>query len=221
MKVDLIVLGSSGTGKTSLTLAHANKAFPSDYTSEMLFNHSEDDYYGDPYGPKPNNVTVDGNEIELMLWEQQKFAHSRGGSESRYRNVIRSVRKIDVPILTVSVVDPKSLTYLKEKMIPDLKKAYPEKRFIIAATKIDLRNDEKNQKKALSFEDGLKFAQEVGAACYMECSAMTLKGVPELIEAAIKLAVPIVIEKEKKEAELASEKSKDIFKSMWSEVKTN
>lgn len=64
---------------------------------------------------------------------------------------------------------------------------------MVVGTKIDLRNDpkelktlEENGETPYTKEDGEKLAKELNAYCYMECSALTRKGLNEIFEQAIR-----------------------------------
>ena len=65
-------------------------------------------------------------------------------------------------------------------------------RFILVGTKTDLRFDANTIKslrnsgeKPVSLEQGQKLAKQIGAECYMECSARTTQGVKNVFDAAV------------------------------------
>jgi len=47
------------------------------------------------------------------------------------------------------------------------------KSFIVVATKCDLRDDDDVNDDLISYEQGRRFAEAIGAAKYLECSAKT------------------------------------------------
>ncbi|XP_070787711.1 rho-related GTP-binding protein RhoJ isoform X2 [Pituophis catenifer annectens] len=60
------------------------------------------------------------------------------------------------------------------------------------AGQIDLRDDPKTlarllymKEKPLTYEHGIKLAKEIGAQCYLECSALTQKGLKAVFDEAI------------------------------------
>lgn len=72
--------------------------------------------------------------------------------------------------------------------------AFPKPRLLLG-TKIDLREtiticedlpDQQVPQGPLSVEHGVKLAREIGAVCYMECSALTQQNLPDVFEEAVR-----------------------------------
>jgi len=67
---------------------------------------------------------------------------------------------------------------------------------ILVGTKLDLRSDantvaklrEKNQT-PITFEEGLEMARQIGATKYLECSALTQKGLKNVFDEAIRVVL--------------------------------
>lgn len=81
---------------------------------------------------------------------------------------------------------------MKEKWAPEIKHHCPKPPFLLVGTQIDLRDDAatltklaKNKQKPLSLEMGERLAEEVNAVKYVECSALTQKGLNNVFDEAI------------------------------------
>ncbi|XP_056344750.1 rho-related GTP-binding protein RhoQ isoform X1 [Oenanthe melanoleuca] len=90
------------------------------------------------------------------------------------------------------VVNPASFQNVKEEWVPELKEYAPNVPFLLVGTQIDLRDDPKTlarlndmKEKPVSVEQGQKLAKEIGAYCYVECSALTQKGLKTVFDEAI------------------------------------
>ncbi|XP_010153506.1 PREDICTED: rho-related GTP-binding protein RhoQ-like [Eurypyga helias] len=98
----------------------------------------------------------------------------------------------DVFLICFSVVNPASFQNVKEEWVPELKEYAPNVPFLLVGTQIDLRDDPKTlarlndmKEKPVSVEQGQKLAKEIGAYCYVECSALTQKGLKAVFDEAI------------------------------------
>lgn len=89
---------------------------------------------------------------------------------------------------------------------PEVNHHCPSTPIILVGTKLDLRDDketiEKLKEKKLTpilYTDGLKMAKEVTAQKYLECSALTQKGLKTVFDEAIRAVLcPVVKPKKKK-----------------------
>ncbi|EGW14329.1 Rho-related GTP-binding protein RhoQ [Cricetulus griseus] len=98
----------------------------------------------------------------------------------------------DVFLICFSVVNPASFQNVKEEWVPELKEYAPNVPFLLIGTQIDLRDDPKTlarlndmKEKPVCVEQGQKLAKEIGARCYVECSALTQKGLKTVFDEAI------------------------------------
>ena len=94
------------------------------------------------------------------------------------------------------MVSPSSFENVKEKWVPEITHHCQKTPFLLVGTQIDLRDDAvtieklaKNKQKPLSLEMGEKLAKELRAVKYVECSALTQKGLKNVFDEAI-LAAP-------------------------------
>lgn len=96
-------------------------------------------------------------------------------------------------LVLFSVISRSSYHNIKSKWIPEIQHHVPEAPFIIVATKIDMRNNKDALAKvgadfkACTREECQALADELGAAGYEECSALTQDGLKEVFERAIRV----------------------------------
>jgi GTPase SAR1 family protein len=89
-----------------------------------------------------------------------------------------------------------SYTNVRAKWWPEVTHHCPNSTIILVGTKCDLRDDketlerlkEKNQS-PITFQLGEQMAKDIKAVCYMECSALTQKGLKQVFDEAIKSVV--------------------------------
>jgi GTPase SAR1 family protein len=93
-------------------------------------------------------------------------------------------------------VSPSSLENVQEKWVPELRHYCPNIPFILLGTQVDLRENPRALQrlaqyklKPITTEQGLKVAKRIGAAQYIECSALTQQGLQDVFKEAIILAL--------------------------------
>uniref|UniRef100_A0A3B1JDQ4 Ras homolog family member J n=1 Tax=Astyanax mexicanus TaxID=7994 RepID=A0A3B1JDQ4_ASTMX len=167
-----VVVGDGAVGKTCLLMSYANDAFPEEYVPTVF------DHYA-------VNVTVSGRQHLLGLYDT-------AGQEDYNQLRPLSYPNTDVFLICFSVVNPASYHNVQEEWVPELKSCMPHVPYILIGTQIDLRDDPKTlarllhmKEKPLTYEQGLKLAREIGAQCYLECSALTQKGLKTVFDEAI------------------------------------
>lgn len=131
-------------------------------------------------------VIVDSKPYHLGLYDT-------AGQEEYDRLRPLSYPQTDVFIIAYSVVNPSSYANVKTKWYPEVHHNCPNTPIILVGTKTDLREDteilerlEARKEAPITYEQGLKMAEEIGAKKYMECSAYTLRGVKELFDECIR-----------------------------------
>jgi GTPase SAR1 family protein len=100
-------------------------------------------------------------------------------------------------------VSPPSFENVRTKWYPEISHHAPNTPIILVGTKLDLREDretiEKLREKRMSvitYPQGLQMAKEVGAMKYLECSALTQKGLKNVFDEAIRAVLcPVVTPK--------------------------
>ncbi|CAH3182064.1 unnamed protein product, partial [Porites lobata] len=107
-----------------------------------------------------------------------------------------SYPQTDVFLVCVSVVSPASFENVKEKWVPEITHHCPKTLFLLVGTQVDLRDDAstieklaKNKQKPITVESAEKQARELRAVKYVECSALTQKGLKNVFDEAILAAL--------------------------------
>lgn len=116
------------------------------------------------------------------------------GQEEYSRLRALSYPETDVFLLCFSVISPSSFDNIKSKWYLEVSHHCPEAKTILVGTKIDLREDKETLdnlkgEKLPTLEDGQRLAKEIGAKCYLECSALTQEGLKRVFEEAIRAVI--------------------------------
>ncbi|KAJ3692803.1 hypothetical protein LUZ60_011898 [Juncus effusus] len=117
------------------------------------------------------NVVVDGNTINLGLWDT-------AGQEDYNRLRPLSYRGADVFLLAFSLISKASNENVAKKWIPELKHYTPGVPVILIGTKLDLRDDKEYFANhpgvsAITAAQGEELRKLSGAPAYIECSSKT------------------------------------------------
>eukprot|EP00729_Bicosta_minor_P013660 gene13660-15005_t len=134
-------------------------------------------------------VMIGGDPYTLGLFDTS-------GQENYDRLRPLSYPQTDVFLVCFSVVSPASLENVKEKWVPEITHHCPRTPFLLVGTMQDLRDDptmigklDKNKQKPVTYEQGVDTAKQLGAAKYVECSALTQKGLKNVFDEAILAAL--------------------------------
>lgn len=100
-----------------------------------------------------------------------------------------SYPQTDVFLVCFSVTSPASFENVKEKWFPEVHHHCPGVPCLIVGTQVDLRDDPsvteklaKQKQRPVTHDAGDKLARELGAVKYVECSALTQKGLKNVFD---------------------------------------
>ena len=125
-------------------------------------------------------IIVDNVKISLGLWDT-------AGQEDYDRLRPLSYPQTDVFVLCFSVISSTSFTNITNKWMPEIRHHCPDKPIILCGTKIDLREDreyvnqlQKQNIQLIKREQGQRLCKKIRAFKYVECSALTQKGLKQV-----------------------------------------
>lgn len=181
-----VVVGDGAVGKTCLLISYTTNQFPADYVPTVFDNYAVTVMIGDePY--------------TLGLFDT-------AGQEDYDRLRPLSYPSTDVFLVCFSVIAPPSFENVKEKWFPEVHHHCPGVPCLVVGTQIDLRDDKviieklrRQRLRPITAEQGERLARELKAVKYVECSALTQRGLKNVFDEAIVAALePPVIKKSKK-----------------------
>ena len=170
--IKCVVVGDGAVGKTCLLISYTTNKFPSEYVPTVFDNYAV-------------TVMIGSEPYTLGLFDT-------AGQEDYDRLRPLSYPQTDVFLVCFSVVSPASFENVKEKWFPEVRHHCPGVPCIIVGTQSDLRDEPstldklaKNKQRPITTDQGERLAKELGAVKYLECSALTQRGLKNVFDEAI------------------------------------
>ncbi|CAK9326650.1 unnamed protein product [Citrullus colocynthis] len=172
--IKCVTVGDGAIGKTCMLICYTSNKFPTDYIPTVFDNFSA-------------NVSVDGNIVNLGLWDT-------AGQEDYSRLRPLSYRGADVFVLAFSLISRASYENILKKWMPELRRFAPNVPIILVGTKLDLREDRRYANEQMGYDvitssQGEELRKQIGASAYIECSAKTQQNVKAVFDTAIKVVL--------------------------------
>ncbi|CAF0933869.1 unnamed protein product [Adineta steineri] len=171
--IKLVIVGDGTVGKTCMLISFTSNTFPEEYIPTVFDNYT-------------SNIIADNVKVSLGLWDT-------AGQEDYDRLRPLSYPQTDVFVLCFSVISPTSFTNIINKWMPEIRHHCPDKPVILCGTKIDLREDrefvnllQKQNLQPIKREQGLRLCKKIRAFKYVECSALTQKGLKQVFDDAVR-----------------------------------
>uniref|UniRef100_A0A8C8STY4 Rho-related GTP-binding protein RhoH n=1 Tax=Pelusios castaneus TaxID=367368 RepID=A0A8C8STY4_9SAUR len=167
--IKCVLVGDAAVGKTSLLVRFTSETFPDAYKPTVYENTGVD-------------VFMDGVQISLGLWDT-------AGSDAFKGIRPISYQQADVVLMCYSVANHNSFLNLRNKWIGEIRSHLPRIPVLVVATQTDQRETGPHHLSCISSVDGKRLAREVRAKGYLECSALSNRGVQQVFEYAVRTAV--------------------------------
>nr|XP_018668724.1 ras-related protein Rac1-like [Ciona intestinalis] len=170
--IKCVVVGDGAVGKTCLLIRCITNAFPGVNVPTVFENYSV-------------KVVVDGRMMNLGLYDT-------AGMDDYDRLRLLSYPQTDVFLICYSLVCHSSLENIWWKWFPEISHHAPGTAIVLVGTKCDLREDPETVKvlakrniSPVTTKQGLQMAKKINAVQFLECSALTQKGVKAVFDEAI------------------------------------
>ena len=174
-EVKCVVVGDGAVGKTCLLISYTSNTFPGEYVPTEFDNYSA-------------NVRLDGTVVHLGLWDT-------AGREDYDRLRPLSYPGTNVFMICFSVASRPSFDNVFSRWKQELAHHAPNAAILLVGTKSDLRGDphinmalDTGGNHMVSPEEAEAMRRRVGAAAYMECSALTQQGLKAVFDKAMRIA---------------------------------
>ena len=173
----LVVVGDGAVGKTSMLLCYTTNTFPTDYMATVFDNYAV-------------NVPYRERTVNLSLWD------TAGQDEYKQFRPL-SYDQADGFIVAFSLVDRESFEHVASRWIKEVRLEEKGRRaparapapVVLVGTKLDLRlAGGRPGADVVTTEMGEKMARKLGAAAYVECSALTQDNLKKVFEVSVDAA---------------------------------
>jgi len=194
--IKCVVVGDGAVGKTCMLMSFSNNTFPQEYVPTVFDNYN-------------TAIMIDDTPYNLGLWDT-------AGQEEYDRLRALCYPQTEVFLICFSLVGPISYENVKLRWHPELQHHCPDTPYILVGTKLDLREDPGTQEvlakqklAPITKEMGEKMAKDINAESYIECSALSQKGLKSVFEEAAKAVIKNIkiLEPDKQEEQKPTKKS--------------
>ena len=176
LQVKAVLVGSEGSGKTSLFTTYFTGSFSEEYVPTVSDNFSREIEYNDAGVTKMVNFSV---------WDTGGLAEY-----DKIRHI--SYAQANVFLVCFSIKNRKTFESVGKKWIPEVRRYNAKAPVILVGTMGDIRDDKKKLAKEvnlITFQEGANLAVEIGAITYIEVSAMREAGMDDLVTKAIEVVL--------------------------------
>ncbi|KAG5450025.1 Rho GTPase [Clonorchis sinensis] len=170
--IKCVVVGDGAVGKTCLLISYTTNKFPQEYVPTVFDNYAV-------------TVMVGGEPYTLGLFDT-------AGQEDYDRLRPLSYPQTDVFLVCFSVANRSSFENAKDKWVPEIMHYCQRVPFLLVGTQTDLRDSDStvganrgSKARFITPEEGQKLAKDVQAVKYVECSALTQRGLKTVLDEAI------------------------------------
>ncbi|KAJ7743317.1 P-loop containing nucleoside triphosphate hydrolase protein [Mycena metata] len=164
-----VVIGDGNVGKLY-------KSFPAEYVPFI-------------YDAGPHTISIGAeSSYTLGTFDTGGLTKLLGGEDyDRLRPL--SYPQTDVFLVCFKVTRVASFENVRRKWVPEIQHYCPDVPFLVVGTQIDLRQDpevlNQQDQPPVTTEQGARLAHQLGAAKYVECSALTQEGLEDVFREAI------------------------------------
>jgi len=169
--VKCVVVGDGSVGKTCMMISFTENAFPDSYVPTVFDNYSA-------------TVLFEDKPVNLELWDTAGQDDYDATRKISYPNT-------DVFVICYAVDSNASFKNVTQKWNLEIREFSKKAPILLVGTKCDLRDDKDPSKNAslITYEQGAQLAKEIIAIRYMECSAKTQKGLKQVFDEAVRIAL--------------------------------
>eukprot|EP00940_MAST-03C_sp_MAST-3C-sp2_P003117 g3117.t1 len=158
-----------------MLISYTKGEFPEEYVPTIFDNY------------EATVQTSNGGSVTLNLWDtagQEDYDHIRN----------LAYKDVDVFIVCFSLESHASFANVKQKWVPSITESESASaQIVLVGTKSDLRTSKKRtllgKAPPITAEDGKGLASEIGAAAYVECSALLGTGLKECMQKAVDASI--------------------------------
>ena len=125
-----------------------------------------------------------------------KIFQDTAGQEDYERLRPMTYPQTDIFLICFSLISQSSFDHVQVKWVPEIRHHCPHTPIILVGTKLDLRNENASltrrrqmKEHPISYPQGKQLANRIGAKKYLECSALTQKGLSEVFDEVVRIAL--------------------------------